>query len=94
MAWIDRLTARFMQCSIHRATAKQRLAVALFFGVLEMTQREIEREIAVVTGESLAEIRRRGFSVEQDLKQLEATDQRGPLAFDWDSGETCQWPLF
>ena len=58
-----------------------------------MTQREIDREIAAVTGESLAEIRRHGFSVEQDLKQLEVTDQRRPLAFDWDSGEACQWPL-
>ncbi len=42
-----------------------------------MTQRELERELADITGESIATIRRRGFSVVEP-PELE------PLIVDWD----------
>lgn len=43
-----------------------------------MTQAEMERELSNVTGESVGEIRRRGFS-------LIVMPDRGPLTVDWDS---------
>ncbi len=43
-----------------------------------MTQREFERELAHATGESIATIRRRGFSL------VELPD-REPLTVDWDA---------
>ena len=41
-----------------------------------MTQAELERELAAVTGESLSEIRRRGFSL------VEVSPE--PQSIDWD----------
>ena len=41
-----------------------------------MTQAELERELAAATGESLSEIRRRGFSL------VEMSPE--PLSIDWD----------
>ncbi len=43
-----------------------------------MTQRELERELARATGESLATIRHRGFSL------VEPPDD-GPQTVDWDA---------
>jgi hypothetical protein len=43
-----------------------------------MTQREIERELALATGESLSTIRSRGFSIVEP-PELE------PLTVDWDA---------
>jgi hypothetical protein len=43
-----------------------------------MTQAEMERELSNVTGESVGEIRRRGFS-------LIVMPDRGPLTVDWDA---------
>ena len=42
-----------------------------------MTQAEMERELSDMTGESVGEIRRRGFS-------LIVMPDRGPLTVDWD----------
>lgn len=56
-----------------------------------MTQQEIDREIAAATGESLAEIRRHGFSVEREIFELELSDGRSPWVFDWDSREMRPW---
>jgi hypothetical protein len=42
-----------------------------------MTQAEMERELSHVTGETVGEIRRRGFS-------LIVMPDRGPLTIDWD----------
>lgn len=41
-----------------------------------MTQAELERELSELTGESLAEIRRRGFSLVEVAPE--------PLTIDWD----------
>jgi hypothetical protein len=41
-----------------------------------MTQAELERELSELTGESLAEIRRRGFSLVEVASE--------PLTIDWD----------
>jgi hypothetical protein len=45
-----------------------------------MTQRELERELAHMTGESLSTIRQRGFSLAEP-PELE------PLVVDWDQVE-------
>lgn len=42
-----------------------------------MTQTEMERELSDMTGETLDEIRRRGFS-------LIVMPERGPITVDWD----------
>lgn len=42
-----------------------------------MTQTEMERELSDMTGETVSEIRRRGFS-------LIVMPDRGPITIDWD----------
>lgn len=42
-----------------------------------MTQAELDREVSAVTGESIGEVRRRGF-------QLLVMPRRRPLSVDWD----------
>jgi hypothetical protein len=52
-----------------------------------MTQMELEREVSAVTGESLGEIRRRGFSLVEVARE--------PLVIDWDELqqiETLRYP--
>ena len=46
-----------------------------------MTQTDLNRAVAAVTGESLSTIRRRGFGPLMDIS-LEA--EREPLTVDWD----------
>jgi hypothetical protein len=48
-----------------------------------MTQFEIDRAIANVTGESVTTIRRHGFSIERPLELDEHDDVR-PSVIDWD----------
>jgi len=50
-----------------------------------MTQRELERELALATGESLSTIRSRGFSI------VEPPDLE-PLTIDWDEVQQVQAP--
>ena len=50
-----------------------------------MTQREIERELALATGESLSTIRSRGFSI------VEPPDLE-PLTVDWDEVQQIDAP--
>ena len=50
-----------------------------------MTQRELERELALATGESLSTIRSRGFSI------VEPPDLE-PLTIDWDEVQQVQTP--
>lgn len=50
-----------------------------------MTQTEMEREVAGMTGETVSEIRRRGFS-------LVVMPQRGPLIVDWDAVQQRERP--
>ena len=50
-----------------------------------MTQRELERELALATGESLSTIRSRGFSI------VEPPDLE-PLTVDWDEVQQVQAP--
>jgi hypothetical protein len=58
-----------------------------------MKQSEINREVADALGETVAEIRRHGFDIERDLRQLDAADCRCPFVLDWDSGEVRAWPM-
>lgn len=50
-----------------------------------MTQAEMEREVAGVTGETVSEIRRRGFS-------LVVMPDRGPRTVDWDAVQEVERP--
>jgi hypothetical protein len=55
-----------------------------------MNQRELDRQVAQATGESVHLIRHRGF---QEIKpiaigELACTDSRPPMVVDWDSLET------
>ncbi len=50
-----------------------------------MTQRELERELSLATGESLSTIRSRGFSI------VEPPDLE-PLIVDWDELQQVQAP--
>lgn len=52
-----------------------------------MTQAEMERELSLATGESVGEIRRRGFS-------LLVMPDRGPLVMDWDSTQEADRPRY
>jgi hypothetical protein len=49
-----------------------------------MTQRQLERELARTTGESISTIRQRGFSL------VEPPDME-PLVVDWDALEVERW---
>jgi len=50
-----------------------------------MTQAEMERELSGVTGETVSEIRRRGFS-------LVVMPERGPLTVNWDAVQQLERP--
>ncbi len=50
-----------------------------------MTQRELENELVSATGESLREIRRRGFSVMRPLADDEPEIYAFPQTVDWDA---------
>jgi hypothetical protein len=52
-----------------------------------MTQRELDRELARMTGESLSTIRQRGFSLVEP-PELE------PLVVDWDALEKQRTAIF
>lgn len=49
-----------------------------------MNQCELDAEIAALTGESLREIRRRGFSIIGPPSDDELDDLTGPQIVDWD----------
>ena len=56
-----------------------------------MTQAELDRAVARVTGDSLGTVRRLGFQLEEmfpdDFDDLEVDEEsldEGPLVFDWD----------
>jgi hypothetical protein len=52
-----------------------------------MTQRELELELARITGESRGTIRQRGFS------PMEVPDPQ-PLQVDWDALAAQRWAMF
>jgi hypothetical protein len=58
-----------------------------------MTQCEIDREVAEATGESVADVRRRGFSLWEPRVAGSDLETRPPLVLDWDSGQPGLWPL-
>lgn len=49
-----------------------------------MTQHQLDRQIARITGDDLATIRRRGFSL-IDPSAANLDDERDPLTVDWDA---------
>lgn len=52
-----------------------------------MTQQELDRQVAAATGESLCEIRSRGFSIANpgEVNFDPEPIQRSPLVVDWDA---------
>ena len=58
-----------------------------------MTQRELDREVASATGESLSEIRRLGFSIENPGDPLSDPDPcAAPNVIDWDDHYMAELP--
>jgi len=55
-----------------------------------MTQQQLEREVASVTGESVSEIRRRGFV---PLTSVVQERDHEPLMVDWDALELQRYSL-
>ena len=54
----------------------------LFYGATEMTQRELNREVASQTGESIQTINSFGFSPLRETIPIE--ERQKPLMVDWD----------
>jgi hypothetical protein len=50
-----------------------------------MTQSEIDVRVAAVTGETIAEIEHRGFSIVDFEQVTHDPEPRGPLALNWDT---------
>jgi hypothetical protein len=59
-----------------------------------MSQREIEEAVAMATGESLAVIKNRGFSVADSIDVNFDPEPRRPLVFDWDRMSPAEWPAW
>ena len=58
-----------------------------------MTQRELDREVASATGESLSEIRRLGFSIENSANVLSDPEPiAAPNVIDWDEHYRAELP--
>ena len=62
------------------------------FGVIVMTQTQLDRMVAKATGEVLSSIRRRGFSIATFGIDLEP-DQRPPQMVDWDELDRKRYEL-
>lgn len=61
-----------------------------------MTHRQFSRAVAVATGESLREIRRRGFSPAdpEEINFDPEPDDAPPQTVDWDALAHERWALF
>jgi hypothetical protein len=57
-----------------------------------MSQREIDEAVASVTGENIAFIRDRGFSIADPWDVTHDPEARSPLVLDWDSMATVTLP--
>jgi hypothetical protein len=57
-----------------------------------MTQRDLDRAVATVTGETVSEIHHLGFSLADPLDVRFDPEPRRPLVFDWDSMTAAEWP--
>jgi len=60
-----------------------------------MTQHDLNSAVALVTGESLCEIRRRGFSIAdpREVRFDPEPDQLIPQMIDWDDESQCNIPI-
>ena len=57
-----------------------------------MSQQEIDRAVALATGESIATIHELGFGLADALETNYDPEPRRPLVFDWDSYAPVEWP--
>jgi hypothetical protein len=51
-----------------------------------MSQQDLERELAAVTGEDVRTIRRRGFQLRMPLSVFDPNDDLESQVYDWDQG--------
>lgn len=58
-----------------------------------MTQLEIDRAVAAVTGETLKEIRHLGFGIADPVDVRFDPEPRAPLVYNWDTGGPADWPV-
>jgi len=56
-----------------------------------MTQCELNRAIAIATGESIQTIDRMGFNLVEVADDIEPDALRTPLVVDWDELEALRW---
>jgi hypothetical protein len=57
-----------------------------------MSQRELDEAVALATGESVATIHERGFSIADPFDVQYDPEARQPWVFDWDSMTHGEWP--
>ena len=58
-----------------------------------MTQREVDQAVALATGESVSEIRRRGFSIESPAGEFPDSEPNAmPRVIDWDLHYRAELP--
>ena len=57
-----------------------------------MSQRELERAVAVATGESVVTIHELGFGLADGLDVDFDPEPRRPMMLDWDSFLPVEWP--
>jgi hypothetical protein len=58
-----------------------------------MSQNDIDRAVANVTGENIGVIQGRGFTIADPLEVTFDPEPRGPLVLDWDSMNPVEWPM-
>lgn len=58
-----------------------------------MSQKDIDRAVATVTGENVGLIHDLGFSIADPLDVSFDPEPRRPLVLDWDSMSPAEWPL-
>lgn len=56
-----------------------------------MTQRQLEREVAAATGDSLSEVRRLGFSLVEE-PEADPEPAAAPAVMDWDQHYLVELP--
>lgn len=59
-----------------------------------MNQHEIDTAVALITGETVTEIRQLGFSLADPLEVDYDPEPRQSLVFDWDSRQPTDWPVY
>ena len=57
-----------------------------------VTQKQLNLAVAIATGETEAEVARRGFGIADDRHPEFDLEPRAPLVYDWDRRMPIRWP--